>query len=66
LRVLRLLESLRFLDDKAERLTRRLYLLKLSHDELEYEMVDRPGTLREALIDLRVLMDRYTRKTRKT
>ncbi|MBX3654918.1 MAG: hypothetical protein KF686_12100 [Ramlibacter sp.] len=61
LRVLRLQESLGFLNDKVERLTRRLYLVKLSHDELEYEMVDRPGTLREALIDLRVLMDRYTR-----
>jgi hypothetical protein len=61
LRVLRLQESLRFLNDKAERLTRRLYLVKLSHDELEYEMVDRPGTLREALIDLRSMMDRYTR-----
>jgi len=63
LRVLRLQESLRFLNDKAERLTRRLYLIKLSHDELEYEMVDRPGTLREALIDLRVLMDRHTRNS---
>jgi len=61
LRVLRLQESLHFLSDKAERLTRRLYLIKLSHDELEYEMVDRPGTLREALIDLRSMMDRYTR-----
>jgi hypothetical protein len=62
LRVHRLLEGQRFLDDKVERLTRRLYLLKASHDELEYEMVDRPGTLREALIDLRVLMDRFTRE----
>lgn len=61
LRVLRLQESLRFLNDKAERLTRRLYLVKLSHDELEYEMVDRPGTLRESLIELRSMMDRYTR-----
>ncbi len=61
LRVLRLQESLRFLNDKTERLTRRLYLIKLSHDELEYELVDRPGTLREALIDLRILMDGYTR-----
>ena len=61
LRVLRLEESLRFLNDKAERLTRRLYLIKLSHDELEYELVDRPGTLREALIELRIVMDRYTR-----
>ena len=62
LQVLRLQESLHFLNDKAERLTRRLYLVKLSHDELEYEMVDRPGTLRESLIELRVLMDRHTRE----
>lgn len=61
LRVMRLQESLRFLNDKAERLTRRLYLVKLSHDELEYEMVDRPGTLREALIELRTRMDHYSR-----
>ena len=60
--VLRLKESLNFLNDKVERLTRRLYLVKLSHDELEYEMVDRPGTLRESLIELRVLMDRHTRE----
>ena len=62
MQVLRLNESLHFLNDKVERLTRRLYLVKLSHDELEYEMVDRPGTLREALIELRVLMDRHTRE----
>ena len=60
--VLRLQESLHFLNDKVERLTRRLFLVKLSHDELEYEMVDRPGTLRESLIELRVLMDRHTRE----
>jgi hypothetical protein len=62
MQVLRMQESLHFLNDKVERLTRRLYLVKLSHDELEYEMVDRPGTLRESLIELRVLMDRYTRE----
>ena len=62
LQVLRLQESQHFLNDKVERLTRRLYLVKLSHDELEYEMVDRPGTLRESLIELRVLMDRHTRE----
>ncbi len=62
LNVLRLQESLHFLNDKVDRLTRRLYLVKLSHDELEYEMVDRPGTLRESLIELRVLMDRHTRE----
>ena len=61
MRMTRLQESLDFLNDKVERLTRRLYLVKLSHDELEYEMVDRPGTLRESLIQLRVLMDHQTR-----
>ena len=61
MQVLRMKESLHFLNDKVERLTRRLYLVKLSHDELEYEMVDRPGTLRESLIELRMLMNRHTR-----
>lgn len=61
MRMTRLQESLDFLNDKVERLTRRLYLVKLSHDELEYEMVDRPGTLRDSLIQLRVLMDQQTR-----
>ena len=63
MRMTRLQESLDFLNDKVERLTRRLYLVKLSHDELEYEMVDRPGTLRESLIQLRVLMDQQSRKS---
>ena len=62
MQILRLQESQRYLSDKVERLTRRLYLIKLSHDELEYEMVERPGTLRESLIELRILMDRYTRE----
>jgi polysaccharide biosynthesis protein PelD len=61
-RLLQLEQSLQFFKDKIERLTRRLYLIKLSHDELEYEMVARPGTLREALIDLRVLVNRYARE----
>ncbi|MBC7547652.1 MAG: hypothetical protein H7224_03275, partial [Polaromonas sp.] len=60
MQMLRLQESLHYLNDKVERLTRRLYLVKLSHDELEYEMVDRPGTLRESLIELRALMDQIT------
>ena len=52
-RMARFREATTYLDDKIERLTRRLYLLKLSHDELEYELVDRPGTLRDALMELR-------------
>ena len=61
LRATRLREAVRYLNDKVDRLTRRLYLVKLSHDELEYELVDRPGTLRDALIDLRVLMEQEQR-----
>lgn len=56
-------ESVDYLNEKIERLTRRLYLLKLSHDELEYEMVDRPGTLRDALMGLRELMEQERRKS---
>ena len=61
MQMLRLQESQHYLNDKVERLTRRLYLIKLSHDELEYEMVDRPGTLRESLIELRTLMSDLTK-----
>jgi hypothetical protein len=50
-------EASAYQEDKIERLTRRLYLLKVSHDELEYELVDRPGTLRDALVELRALLD---------
>jgi hypothetical protein len=53
----RLKEASNYLDDRIERLTRRLYLLKLSHDELEAELIDRPGTLRDAMIDLRIKLD---------
>lgn len=54
-------ESTRYLEDKIERLTRRLYLLKVSHDELEYEMVERPATLRDALAELSARLDTITR-----
>ncbi len=44
------------LHHKGEALTRRLYLMKLSHDELEADLVERPSTLRDALRELRQLM----------
>ena len=56
----RFYEASAYQDDKIERLTRRLYLLKLSHDELEYELVDRPGTLRDALLELRGLLEQQS------
>lgn len=63
MQMLRMQEIQHYLNDKVERLTRRLYLIKLSHDELEYEMVDRPGTLRESLIELRTLMEDFTKQS---
>jgi hypothetical protein len=42
-----------YLEDRIERLTRRLYLLHLSHDRLEQDMLAKPTTLRDALTDLR-------------
>ncbi|MDP3136576.1 MAG: PelD GGDEF domain-containing protein [Burkholderiaceae bacterium] len=52
-------EATRYLDDRIDRLTRRLYLLKLSHDELEFELIDRPGTLRDSLTELRAILEAH-------
>lgn len=49
------------LEHKTAVLTRRLYLMKLSHDDLEAEIVERPATLRDALRDLRATMKLLTR-----
>lgn len=49
------------LENRLAVLVRRLYLLKLSHDELETEIVSRPSTLRDALRDLRATMALVTR-----
>ena len=40
-------------DDRVERVTRQLYLLRLSHDRLEQELMSRPTTMRDALAQLR-------------
>lgn len=52
-------EATRYLEDRIDRLTRRLYLLKLSHDELEFELIDRPGTLRDSLTELRAILESH-------
>lgn len=49
------------LEHNTQVLTRRLYLMKLSHDDLEAEIVERPATLRDALRDLRATMKLLTR-----
>ncbi|MDP2415878.1 MAG: hypothetical protein Q8M33_00120 [Hydrogenophaga sp.] len=48
------------LEHNTQVLTRRLYLMKLSHDDLEAEIVERPATLRDALRDLRATMKLLT------
>lgn len=42
-----------YLEDRIERLTKRLYLLRLSHERLEQDMLSRPSTLRDAVSALR-------------
>lgn len=46
----------RYLDQRLEELTRQHYLLKLSHDRLEQNLISRPYTLRGALAELRTLL----------
>jgi len=55
-RLRRVTEVNLYLSEKFEHLTRRHYLLKLSHDQLEQELVEKPKTLRESLLELRTLM----------
>ncbi len=52
-RLRRLSELNLYLEDRVERITKRLYLLRLSHDRLEQDLLTRPTTLRDALSDLR-------------
>jgi hypothetical protein len=46
-------ELVHYLQDRVERITKRLYLLRLSHDRLEQDLLSRPVTLRDALSVLR-------------
>ncbi len=41
-----------YTEQRLELLTRRLYLLSLSHDRLEQDMIGRPASLREGLTEL--------------
>lgn len=52
-RLRRLSEINVYLEDRIERITKRLYLLRLSHDRLEQDLLARPTTLRDALAELR-------------
>ena len=42
-----------YLDQRLEHLTRQYYLLRLSHDRLEQDLISRPMSMRDALLTLR-------------
>jgi polysaccharide biosynthesis protein PelD len=46
-------EANAYLSDRLTRLTRRYLLLRLSHDRIEQELLVKPGSLRDALMQLR-------------
>lgn len=52
-RLRRLAELNLYLEDRVERVTKRFYLLRLSHERLEQDILARPTTLRDALSELR-------------
>jgi hypothetical protein len=53
MRLRRMAEVNKHLEDRVEGVTKRLYLLRLSHERLEQDLLSRPTTLRDALADLR-------------
>lgn len=57
-RLRRVREANAFLTERLESLTRRHYLLRLSHERLEQELLVKPMTLRDALQRMRKLMVR--------
>lgn len=46
-------EANMYLSERLNRLTRRYLLLRLSHDRIEQELLGKPGSLRDALVQLR-------------
>jgi hypothetical protein len=46
----------RYLDGRIEQLAQKFYLLRISHDRLEQNLLSRPSTLRDAMLELRRLM----------
>ena len=51
-RIRRVEELQNYTEQRLELLTRRLYLLSLSHDRLEQDLIGRPASLREGLKEL--------------
>lgn len=52
-RNMRMDETNLYISERLARLTKRHFLLNLSHDRLEQEMLARPGSLRDALVQMR-------------
>ena len=52
-RNLRMEETYLYVTERLAKLTKRHLLLNLSHDRIEQEMLARPGSLRDALVQLR-------------
>lgn len=48
-------EANTYLNERLSRLSRRYLLLRLSHDRIEQELLVKPGSLRDALVQLREL-----------
>ncbi len=55
-RIGRMDETNLYVTERLSRLTRRHLLLNLSHDRMEQEMLARPGSLRDALVNVRNLV----------
>ena len=56
IRMRRIRELQHYTEQRLELLTRRLYLLSLSHDRLEQDLIGRPASLREGLKELHRVM----------
>lgn len=55
-RLKRVREANGYLNERLESLTRRHYLLKLSHERLEQDMLTKPMTLRDSIMHIREIM----------
>ena len=55
-RLKRVREANTYLNERLESLTRRHYLLKLSHERLEQDMLTKPMTLRDSIMHIREIM----------
>lgn len=55
-RLKRVREANAYLNERLESLTRRHYLLKLSHERLEQDMLTKPMTLRDSIMQVRQTM----------